>query len=38
MSCFESFYNLLNHLFIPNIPNSEESIIRDLKTIGIIES
>lgn len=38
MSCFERFYNWLNHLFIPNIPTSEQSIMRDLQTIGIIES
>jgi hypothetical protein len=37
MSCFEMFYNWLNHLFIPNIPSSQESIIRDLQTIGILE-
>lgn len=38
MSCFQKFYNWINHFFIPNIPNSEESIMRDLQTIGIIES
>ena len=35
MGCFERFINWLN---ISNIPSSEQSIIRDLKTIGIIES
>ena len=38
MFCFERFCNWLNHLFIPNIPTNEQSIIRDLQTIGIIES
>ena len=37
MNCFKSFYNWLNHFFIPDIPTSEQSIIRDLQTIGIIE-
>jgi hypothetical protein len=35
MGCFERF---LNWLEIENIPQSEKSIIRDLKTIGIIDS
>jgi hypothetical protein len=34
MGCVERF---LNWLFIENIPNSEQSIIRDLMTIGVIE-
>jgi len=33
MSCFQSFLNWLNN---DNIPDSEKSIIRDLKTIGVI--
>jgi hypothetical protein len=35
MGCFERF---LNWLAIENISQSEKSIIRDLKTIGIIDS
>jgi hypothetical protein len=35
MNCWERFINWLN---ISNIPTSEQSILRDLKTIGIIES
>jgi hypothetical protein len=37
MNCFESFCNWLNHFFIPDIPISQESIIRDLEKIGILE-
>jgi hypothetical protein len=33
MGCFEKFLNWLNH---SNIPNSQESIMRDLQTIGIM--
>lgn len=38
MLCFERFYNWINHLFIPDIPTSEQSIIKDLQTIGILEN
>jgi len=34
MNCFDRF---LFWLSIENIPDSEKSIIRDLKTIGILE-
>jgi hypothetical protein len=35
MGCFEKF---LNWLAFDNIPDTEKSIIRDLKTIGILEN
>jgi len=35
MGCLERFYKWLA---IETIPESEKSIIRDLKTIGIIDS
>jgi hypothetical protein len=35
MGCLERFFNWLN---ISNMPTSEQSIIRDLMTIGAIES
>ena len=35
MGCFERFLNWLEN---ENIPQSEKSIIRDLKTIGVIDS
>ena len=34
MTCFKRFINWLNN---ENIPESEQSIIRDLKIIGIIQ-
>lgn len=34
MGCLERFLNWLNH---NNIPASEQSIMRDLQTIGIAE-
>jgi hypothetical protein len=33
MNCFQRFMNWVNQ---ENIPDSEKSIIRDLKTIGIM--
>jgi len=35
MGCFERLVNWLN---MSNIPSSEQSIIRDLMTIGVIDS
>jgi len=32
------FCDWLNLIFIPDLPTSEESILRDLMTIGIIEN
>jgi hypothetical protein len=37
MSCFERFCDWLNIKFIPDVPTSEKSIIRDLLTIGILQ-
>jgi hypothetical protein len=37
MGCFESFCDWINQKFIPDVPTSEKSIIRDLMTIGILQ-
>jgi len=34
MNCFQRFMNWVNQ---EHIPDSEKSIIRDLKTIGVIQ-
>lgn len=36
MSCFTRLCNWLNNYFSSDIPESQESIIRDLEKIGII--
>ena len=36
MNCWARFCNYINMLFIPDIPSSEQSIMRDLQSVGFI--
>lgn len=36
MNCWARLCNYINMLFIPDIPSSEQSIMRDLQSVGII--
>ncbi len=37
MNCFESFINKINMFFIPSIPETSTSLLKDLMKIGDVE-